>query len=155
MRMMEAKALKTPAGQLYDEDFAVWTQEMARLLRERRFDEADVEHLAEEIEDMGKSQRNEVLNRATVLLFHLLKWKFQPEKRSGSWRGTIITQRQEVRRLLETSPSLRRPLRGSVAELYDEAVERAAGETGLPVETFPTECPFTLDEILEREFLPE
>ncbi len=152
---MEAKALNAPVAQLYDEDFAVWTEEMARLLRAGHLDEVDIEHVAEEIEDMGKSQRDEVLNRSTVLLFHLLKWKFQSEKRSGSWRATIRTQRDEIRRGLRTSPSLRRKLRESVAEVYQDALKRASDETGLPRRAFPAECPCTLDEILDPEFLPE
>ncbi len=151
---MEAEALQPTLSRLYDEDFAEWASEAARLLRSRRFAAVDVEHVAEEIEDMGKSQRNEVLNRSTVLLLHLLKWKLQPDKRSGSWRGTINTQRRELRRLLETSPSLRRPLRESLRELYADAVEDAVGETGLAANTFPARRPFSVEEILDRGFLP-
>ncbi len=152
---MAAKALKIPPAQLYDEDFAVWTEEVGRLLREKRFEEVDVEHVAEEIEDMGKSQRNEVLSRLTLIITHLLKWKFQPEKRSGSWRATLNVQRRDLRRSLQISPSLRRKGQDSLEELYADAMDDAAAETGLPVATFPADCPFTVDQILNGEFLPE
>ena len=85
--------LKPASASLYDEDFAVWTAETARLLRAGRFDEVDIEHVAEEIEDMGKRDKRELHSRLTVLILHLLKWKWQPEKKSASWGSTIVTQR--------------------------------------------------------------
>ncbi len=152
---MAAKTLKVPVNQLYDEDFAVWTEEMARLLRERRFDEADIEHLAEEIEDMGKRDSREVFRRARLILMHVLKWKFQPEARSGSWMVTINTQRRDLLLVLKDSPSLKRKLRDSAPEVYADAVKDASGDTGLPRRAFPTDCPFPLEDILNSEFLPE
>ena len=114
---VSTKTLKPPAASLYDQDFATWTSETARLLRARRFDEIDIEHVAEEIEDMGKSEKRELLSRLSVLVLHLLKWKFQREKRSSSWKATILTQRTELGRLLEDSPSLMRTLGASVAKV--------------------------------------
>src|SRR2546427_11977224 len=107
---MDAETLPRSRTEPYDEDFARWAAETARLLRERRFAEIDVEHLAEEIEDMGKNQRRELSSRLTVIIHHLLKWQCQPEQRSGGWKATTVTQSAELERLFEHSPDLRRQL---------------------------------------------
>ena len=152
---MGAKTLKPAAASLYDEDFAIWTAETARLLRAGRFDEVDIEHVAEEIEDMGKRDKRELHSRLTVLILHLLKWKWQPEKKSASRGSTIVTQRAELRRLFRQSPSLKAKVQDAVEDVYSDAMEGATVETGLPVRTFPRKCPFTPDQILDRDFLPE
>jgi len=152
---VSTKTLKPPAASLYDQDFATWTSETARLLRARRFDQIDIEHVAEEIEDMGKSEKRELLIRLSVLILHLLKWRYQPDKQSPGWQSTIVTQRAELERLLEDSPSLRRTVAASAAKIYPDAVEAACLETALPPSTFPRECPFSGDQILDRKFLPE
>src|ERR1700687_408636 len=103
---MGAKSLKPSITSLYDEDFAAWTSETARQLRAGRFSEIDVEHVAEEIEDMGKSEKRELLSRLTALVVHLLKSKWQADKRTASWQSTIAMQRVEIRKLLGQSPSL-------------------------------------------------
>ena len=151
---MSAKSLTPPAALLYDEDFARWTAETARLLRQGRLTELDVEHLAEEVEDMGKSQHRELGSRLTVIIQHLLKWQLQPEKRSGSCKATTVTQRAELDRLFEQSPSLRREVPASMARVYGDAVAISAAETGLPVESFPRESPFTPEQILDQDFFP-
>ncbi len=151
---MGTKALKPAVSNLYDEDFAVWTEETASLLRAGRFDQIDIEHLAEEVEDMGKSEKHEVQSRLRVLILHLLKWKFQPEQQSRSWNSTIATQRVELERRFEQSPSLRRDLSKSVAKVYFDAVHLAAIETGLPQSSFPSDCPFRVEQVLGRNFLP-
>jgi len=140
---------------LYDRDFVQWTAETARLLRERRFDEIDAELVAEEIEDMGKRDRRELVSRLRVLLSHLLKLKFQPEKQSGSWRNTIRNQRFKLEQVLKDSPSLKAALPQWIDEAYAAAVARAADETGLPVETFPARCPFPPAQILDPDFFPD
>ena len=152
---MGAKTLKPASASLYDEDFAVWTAETARLLRAGRFDEVDIEHVAEEIEDMGKRDKRELHSRLTVLILHLLKWKWQPEKKSASWGATIVTQRAELRRLFRQSPSLKAKVQDAVEDVYSDAIEGVTVETGLPARTFPRKCPFSPDQILDREFLPE
>ncbi len=152
---MGAESLTRPAGKLYDKDFVAWASETARLLREGRFREIDVEHLAEEVEDMAGRDKRELLSRLTVLMSHLLKWQQQSGKRSRSWMSTIATQRRELKRLLEQSPSLRAVLRQSVTRVYSDGVEQASIETGLPEDSFPRECPFSLDQILDRNFLPD
>ena len=152
---MGAKTLKPASASLYDEDFAVWTAETARLLRAGRFDEVDIEHVAEEIEDMGKRDKRELHSRLTVLILHLLKWKWQPEKKSASWGSTIVTQRAELRRLFKQSPSLKAMVHEAIENVYSDVMDGATAETGLPARTFPRKCPFTSDQILDRDFLPE
>lgn len=140
---------------IYDEDFVQWTAETARLLRERRFDQIDVEHIAEEIEDMGKRDKRELGSRMRVLLVYLLKWKWQPANRSGSWSATLATQRTELEDLFEDSPSLRANLRQSIEKTYSSARRLAGKETGLPLDTFPSRCPFTADQLLDPDYLPD
>ena len=152
---MSAEFLSRPAPKLYEEDFVAWAYETARLLREGRLDQIDIEHVAEEIEGMANRDRRELLSRLTVLIHHLLKWGWQPEKRSGSWKLTIGSQRTEIDRQLEDSPSLRRILSPSLPRVYREAVKNAADETDLPKDTFPRECPFSVAQILDEDFLPE
>ena len=151
---MGAKPLVRPSARLYGEDFVLWTAETARSLREGHFAEIDVEHLAEEIEDMGNRDRREVLSRLTLIIQHLLKWEYQPGKRSKSWRLTISTQRAEIHRLFRQSPSLRRSVAASLPEVYCDAVRQASIETDLPEQSFPRESPFTPEQILDRNFLP-
>src|SRR2546430_9957257 len=121
---MGAKTLKPAPASLYEEDFAVWTFETARLLRAGRFDEVDIEHVAEEIEDMGKRDKRELHSRLTVLILHLLKWKWQPEKKSTSWGSTIVTQRAELCRIFEQSPSLE-DIQEAVEDVYTDAMDVA------------------------------
>jgi hypothetical protein len=151
---MGAKTLKSRTASLYDQDFVEWTSETARLLRAGRFDETDIEHVAEEIEDMGKRDKRELHSRLTVLLLHLLKWTAQPEKRSSSWQSTINTQRAELDRLLEDSPSLRRTIGAAASKVYPAVLRDCMLETGLPTATFPRDCPFTAEQILDPNFLP-
>ena len=143
------------AANIYDRDFAEWTARNATLLRQRRFDEADVEHVAEEIEDMGKRDRREVSNRLKVLIAHLLKWATQPDRRDGStWSATIGEQRSELDEIFEQSPSLRGYADQDMARIYGRAVKLAARETGLEPSVFPQEFPYTLDRLLDLDYLP-
>ncbi len=151
---MKPKTLSPAVARLYDEDFLSWTQETAHLLRTGRFDELDAEHLAEEIEDLGKSQRRELHSRLRTLLVHLLKWTLQPERRSPSWQRTMLDQRVELNELLRDSPSLRRQIPETIAGVYADAVQEASLETGLSADRFPGHCPFTSEQILDRGFPP-
>jgi len=148
-------ARPAPVVNLYDVDFFEWTQRTAGQLRARRFARVDIEHVAEEIEDMGKRDLRELNSRMEVLLAHLLKWKLQPRKRSRSWRATIVVQRREIDATLQDSPSLRRRLVSARPSNYEGAVARAAAETGLGVTAFPPSCPFSIEEILDVGFLPD
>ncbi len=139
----------------YDADFFEWTQHTAALLRAGRMAEVDVAHLAEEVEDMGKRDRREVDSRVTVLLTHLLKWQKQPEHRSRSWQSTILTQRDELERVLQDSPSLRQRIGSELERTYISAVRRAARQTGVFPHLFPPACPWTPEQILDQDFLPD
>ncbi|MGA2741062.1 MAG: DUF29 domain-containing protein [Bryobacteraceae bacterium] len=141
-------------GELYDEDFFEWIGHNAASLRAGRFDQADIEHIAEEIEDMGKRDLNEVNSRVQVLVEHLLKWQLQPEKKSRSWLRTIASQRGVLAKRLEASPSLRAKIQPNLGSNYQRAVQLTLIETGLPKNHFPAECPFTVEQILDPEFLP-
>ncbi len=149
-------ALSEPAvKQLYDRDFLEWTRSNAALLRVGCFDQADIEHIAEEIEDMGKSQQRALESRLSVLLAHLLKWKHQPQRRGRSWEATAKLQRLKVASLLRKMPSLRHYLAEAVTDAYQEARLLATRQTRLPESDFPESCPFTLDQVLDPGFLPE
>jgi hypothetical protein len=139
----------------YEEDFFAWTAEQARLLRAGELSALDIANIAEEIESLGRSDRRELGNRLTVLLMHLLKWQNQPDMRSNSWSATIREQRRQIDRLLRESPSLRPFVAAELTEAHRNAREDAVEETGLAETEFPTGCPFTLDEVLSRSFLPE
>ncbi len=152
---MKPGVLSPSAKDLYDQDFFEWTVRNAELLRARRFDEADVDRIAEELEDMGKREKNELASRLRVLLTHLLKWQIQTERRSGSWKATLRTQRREISKLLAGMPSLRRSLRGDLPEVYEDAASDAVGETGLPRKSFAPACPFDLEQILDAEYYPD
>jgi hypothetical protein len=154
--MAKAKVLpETPAGADYEVDFFAWTQEQARILRGRRTLGLDWDNLAEEIDSMGRRDRRELERRLRLILHHLLKWQVQPGLRGPSWRNTLIEQRRQAEKLLKESPSLRPQLRGLCDEAYPDAVRDAANDTGLRPQTFPAECAFSIDQILDPEYLPD
>lgn len=137
---------------LYEQDFYLWTQTIAQQLKENNFNEIDITNLIEEIESMGRSEKRELKNRLIVLLMHLLKWQYQPEKRSESWRSTISEQRICIETLLEDSPSLQ-PLLAEVFEnCYQKARLNASDEIGIKLNFFPKESPFTLEETLKNAY---
>jgi hypothetical protein len=142
------------AAELYDRDFYEWTLRNAELLRAGKASEADLDHIAEEIEDMGKRERRELVSRLGVLIGHLLKWQSQPDRRSRSWEATIRLQREEISDLLEEMPSLRRYLEGNLARAYRHGVIAASTETRLPIEDFLSTSPFSLDVLLDPDFMP-
>ncbi len=136
-----------PLGMLYEQDETAWLETMAALAAERRYQEMDYPHLSEYLADMARRDRREVFSRLVVLLTHLLKWEQQPEKRSGSWRGTIREQRRELRQLLE-SGTLRNHAESVLDDAYTEARKQAADETESDLAVFPVERTWGLDEML-------
>lgn len=138
----------------YERDFHAWLQDQAALLKVGRLAELDIEHLIEEIESMGASERRELINRLRVLLLHLLKWQLQPVGRSSGWRGTVNEQRAQLETLLDQSPSLRRMVPDILAGTYAKARIQAAEETGLALGTFPEDCPYSVDQVLSLGYWP-
>jgi Domain of unknown function DUF29 len=149
-----AAAAKRVEAVSHERDFFVWTQQTAALLRVRRFSDVDAAALAEEVEDMGKRDLRELHSRSERLLVHLLKWQFQKSKRSRSWKSTILTQRFRIQALLDDSPSLRPKLLRGRDDDYARATQRAAVESGLKLERFPSSCPYTLEQLLDTSYLP-
>ncbi len=143
-----------PVSSLYETDFYAWTQEQASLLHKHQWNQLDRLNLIEEIESLGKQQRQELRNRLSVLIGYLLKWQYQPQRRSRSWLATIRIQRLEVTELLEESPSLKQHLEEALQKAYAKGVILAVEETNLPIRTFPVECPYSLTEILANSFYP-
>jgi hypothetical protein len=143
-----------PTADFYESDFYAWTQAQAALLRERQWNHLDLPNLIEEIESLGKRERQELRNRFAILIGHLLKWEYQPQKRSRSWLLTIQIQRSDVEELLSDNPSLKPYLKDGLPNAYVKAVKLAAIETQLPTDTFPLACPYRLDEILSDRFYP-
>ncbi|MGH8479710.1 MAG: DUF29 domain-containing protein [Gammaproteobacteria bacterium] len=142
---------------IYERDFHAWALENATLLRQRKLADIDVLHIAEELEGMGASERRELQSRLQVLVSHLLKCQYQPERRGKSWLLTIGHQRDAVDRLLKQSPSLR-PLLDDPEELgdiYAKAVRDAVIETELDRHVFPLACPYAIDQLLDGNFLPD
>jgi hypothetical protein len=144
-----------PDPTLYDRDFYAWANEQAALLRAGNLAVADIAHIAEEIESMGKTEQRELVSRLAVLLAHLLKWQFQPTARSTSWRLTMEEQRRQLVRHLRDNPSLKAKLPEALEDAYGDAILSATRETGLDRTTFPTVCPWTFEQIMDVDFWPE
>lgn len=139
----------------HDQDFYSWAMHNAQLLREGRLAEIDCEYVAEELEDMGAAKERELESRLGVLMAHLLKWIFQPERRGNSWIATIKEQRQRTVRLLRKNPGLKSCLDEAFVNGYSDARLIAVRETNLPERTFPENAPFVLEQVLDDAYWPE
>ncbi|MBF0225942.1 MAG: DUF29 domain-containing protein [Desulfobacterales bacterium] len=139
---------------LYEQDFYAWTIENANLIRQRKFSEIDLEHVVEELKDMGISTKRELINRIGVLLAHLLKWEYQPSMRSSSWQGTIKEQRRRVLKLLKDNPSLKSQIDNFIPDAFESAIISASVETGIPEFDFPQICPFSKEQIFDTNYWP-
>jgi hypothetical protein len=140
---------------LYDRDFYAWATEQAALLRAGDLSAADIEHIAEEIDSMGRSEKRELVSRLTVLLTHLLKWRYQPALRGKSWRLSIEEQRDKLSYHLRDDPSLKAKLDEAGADAYHFVLVEAERETDLPRSTFPTACPWAVAQIMDADFWPD
>ena len=141
--------MSTPA------DFNAWTQHTAQLLRERRWDEIDMAQLIEEVEDLGRSERNSIKSQMSRLLLHLLKWQYQPQRRSDSRPDSVSDARTQIEDKIEDSPSLRLYPAEQLEAAYARARRRAASQNGLPLNALPAECPYAIDDVLREDFLPD
>lgn len=139
----------------YDTDFYTWTQQQAALLKTGQFEQADIEHIVEEIESMGRSERRELENRLAVLIAHLLKWQYQPVRRGRSWQLTVEGQRIDVAELINDNPGLKPQLPAIQRLAYRKAKLKASQETAFDKSMFPDECPWTLAQLLDDAFYPD
>ncbi len=140
--------------ELYEYDFNEWIVQQIALLKQGRTNEIDAIHLITELEEMGKSHLRELESRFIILIAHLLKWQFQPNQQSSSWRGSINEQRLQLSRLLRKTPSLKPEVTHAVTEVYQDALELAIDDTGLAASTFPTTCPYSIEQLLDKTFYP-
>lgn len=139
---------------LYERDFYAWAHQQAALLRAGKVAAADILHIAEEIESMGRTEQRELESRLTVLLLHLLKWQFQPTRRGTSWEATIRVQRRDLARHIDRNPSLKPKVPEAIAYSYENARIEAAAETGLHEAGFPVACPWSFDQMMDEAFWP-
>jgi hypothetical protein len=153
--MTPAQVRQAQLSELYEQDFCQWAEQMAQLLREGNFAELDLDNLIEEVEDMSSSQKRALLSNLRVLLMHLLKYRYQPEKRSPSWRNSIIEHRLRIQEAFEDSPSLKPHFLENFDKVYQKARKQAALETELPIQTFPDDCPFAWELVLDDDWMPE
>lgn len=140
---------------LYKTDFYAWTQRQVDLLRAEEFEAVDWNNLIEEMETLGRSETHKVESRLIVLIMHLLKWEYQPERQSRSWQNAIAEQRDRLDRLLFKNPTLRARLPDIIEFVYPYAVKKALRETGFVHAPFLPNCPYTEAQILDEMFLPE
>lgn len=139
----------------YDDDFYRWAREQAELLQEKRFGELDVANLIDEIEDMAKATRRSLESSYRLVALHLLKWTYQPALRSRSWRTTIVRERGSIEIYEEENPSLAAEMPRRLERIYRRARKEAASETDLPITAFPADCPYTLAQLRDDEYLPD
>lgn len=143
------------SADLYERDFFAWANHQAKLLRQGDLAAADLAHIAEEIESMGRGERNELTNRLAVLILHLLKWSRQPARRGSSWTRTIKEQRRRVARHMRDNPSLKSALSQALDDAYGDALIAAVDETGLPETAFPPVCPWDFATMMDEGFWPD
>ena len=157
--MLDVSAIALPQNletsvQLYEVDFYAWTQQQSVLIRDGRWAEVDRVNLWEEIESLGRQQRQELRSRLGVLIGHLLKWQYQPQRRSQSWITTLRLQRIEIVDLLNDNPSLKPYLEEAIDRAYLRGLTIAVDETNLSTDRFPIVCDYTLTEMLNDDFYP-
>jgi hypothetical protein len=150
---MQSQTASSDLSGLYDEDFFEWTQRNAELLRAGHVRESDIPHIAEAIEDLGKQDLKELRRRSRALLAHLLIWQVQPGKRSSLL--VITTERIELHGLLKQSPSLKSRLVNELPRAYAKGVRLAISKTDSQRRLFPAVCPFTVEQILDLDYLPQ
>lgn len=139
----------------YETDFYTWTQQQAALLKAGRFSELDIANIVEEIETMGRSEKRELESRLAVLMAHLLKWQYQPERRGRSWHLTIEEQRVQLVEVVNDNPGLKPQFPALLTSAYRLAILRAAKETRMDKTVFPVACPWMLAQLLDESFYPD
>ena len=144
----------TSENQLYQQDFYAWTVATAEMLKNKAWDKVDLTNLIEEVEAMGRSEKAALESNLVVVLMHLLKYLYQPERRSTSWINSIVEHRRRIDKALKNSPSLKPYIQEVFLECYQDARVDAAAETGLAEEIFPVEPPFSFAQAIDPKFQP-
>lgn len=139
----------------HDEDFYGWAMANASLLKQGKYQEVDMDKIIEELEEMGINNKRAFVSHLAQLIFHLLKWQFQPDFRGRSWEGTIETQREELEELLKDSPSLKNKISENFPIAYKKAKSFIKKETPIDLKLLPSECPYTFEQLMEEAFFPE
>jgi hypothetical protein len=152
--MARAKKAIEAERSLYERDFYLWVEEQARLIKEGRLQQLDIVNLIDEIEALGIQEKKAVKSTLVVVLKHLLKYEYQPRRRSRSWLSSIAEHRRRLRDDLTTSPSLRPYARQQFEECYQDGRRQALIETGLAEEAVPRTPIYTLEQTLDSDFLP-
>jgi len=147
--------MNTLTTSLYESDFYGWTLQQAEALRSRNMSELDFENLLEEMEAMGRSEKRGLKNRLVILLIHILKWQYQPERQGNSWKLTIRNQREEVLELLEENPSLKPRIDSVLESAWKKALRETEKETKMDRSSFPAQCPWSFDEVMDDDFWPD
>ncbi len=142
-------------NEMYLADFNTWIDQTATLLRNGHWREIDLEHLIEEVDGLGKSERRGITSQLTRLLLHLLKWQYQPQRRSDSWLDSITDARTQIELAIEDSPSLTNYPAEKLEESYQRARRQSAKQTSMDISVFPIECPYSLELILDQDWLPD
>ena len=146
--------MSTPSPSLYEQDFYSWSLHQTQLLREKKFNQVDWDNVIEEIEDLGRSEYRAVVSAIEQLTLHLLKWQFQPRRRSASWKHSIDKQRIQLERLLEDNPGLKNRRDEMIAKGYKYGRKGAIKETNLSSIVFPETCPYHWNQLLDDQFFP-
>ena len=155
MGRIEVNKMKSTTTTTYEKDFYGWTVSTAQLLRDGKMSEVDFENIIEEIEALGRSEKHQLINRLALVISHLLKWQYQATLRSHSWIYTIREQRIQAQIHLSDNPSLKSKLDDILKVAYDVAISKAAKDTSLDKKDFPSECPYTFEQIMDDGFYPE
>ena len=152
--LQTSQASQTGSKSLYKTDFVRWVDTTVKQLQAKNYGDVDWENLIEEVADMSRRERKRLKSNLIVVLLHLLKWHYQPNHRSGSWKGSIREHRRRMNEDLNDSPSLRPYFQDIFAECYASARDQVADETGLPLETFPMACPYSPQHSIDPSYLP-
>jgi hypothetical protein len=152
---LHQSSMRANPADLYEHDYYTWTMRQARALRERQVSTLDWVNLAEEVEDLGKTERHRLESHLESLLMHLLKWVYEPQRRSRSWSVSVWERRFRILRVLRDNPGLKAKLPEIFADAYEGARFSAENETGLDLSTFPESCPWSLDDVMRDDFWPE
>lgn len=153
--MAHSTTQNLPLAELYERDFNLWIEKNLRLLSAHKYHKLDLDNLLEEIEDMARRDKDALESNLKIVLLHLLKWKYQPEMRSGSWEGSIVEHRQRIRKTLKKSPSLKNYMLEVFPEAYQDAIKVARAETRLDISTFPPICEWEIEQVLDEDWVPD